>query len=137
MAWTRSVCGRLKSDFRYSNTLVYNNFPWPTDLDVKRKTAVETAAQAVLDARAPYLPPNGDGTLADLYDPRTMPAPLVKAHAALDKAVDRCYRREDFNSDRQRVEHLFARYEALTAPLLPPTKKQRKPRGGGNAGKSP
>jgi len=122
MAWMRTVCGRLKSDYRYSNTLVYNNFPWPTDVNKKQKAAVEAAAQAVLDARKPFLPPNGKSTLADLYDPLTMPAPLAKAHAALDRAVDRCYRTEAFRSDRERVEHLFARYEALTAPLLPAEK---------------
>jgi hypothetical protein len=129
MAWLRTVGGRLKSDVRYSGSMVYNTFPWPTDLEDKRKTAVETAAQAVLDARLPFLPPLGDSTLADLYDPLTMPAPLAKAHAALDKAVDRCYRKDEFKSDRERVEHLFARYESLTAPLLPPTPKQRKSRG--------
>jgi len=126
VAWTRTVCGRLKSDFRYSNTLVYNNFPWPTEADEKRKSAVEKAAQAVLDARVPFLPPKGDSTLADLYDPLTMPAALAKAHADLDRAVDRCYRAEPFKSDRERVEHLFARYEALSAPLLPATPKGRR-----------
>jgi len=130
MAWMRCVCGRLKSDYRYSNTLVYNNFPWPTDVKAKLKAAVEFAAQAVLDAREPFLPPKGKSTLADLYDPLTMPAPLAKAHAALDRAVDRCYRPEPFRSDRERVEHLFARYEALTAPLLPapekPTRRRTK-----------
>ncbi|HZK81590.1 MAG TPA: DNA methyltransferase, partial [Humisphaera sp.] len=126
MAWTRSICGRLKSDFRYSASLVYNNFPWPTNADDKRKSAVEKTAQAVLDARRPFLPPQGDGTLADLYDPLTMPAVLAKAHADLDRAVDRCYRAEAFKSDRERFEHLFARYEALTAPLIPAVPKKRK-----------
>ena len=123
MAWTRAICGRLKSDLRYSASLVYNNFPWPTDVDAKKRAAVETAVQAVLDARVPFLPPAGDSTLADLYDPLTMPAALAKAHAALDRAVDRCYRREPFKGDRERVEHLFRLYEALSAPLLPATPK--------------
>lgn len=120
MAWVKVVAGRLKSDYRYSNQLVYNNFPWPTEVDPKRQSAVTTAAESVLAARRPFLPPQGTSTLADLYDPLTMPAALTKAHAALDRAVDRCYRPEPFKSDRDRVEHLFARYETLTAPLLPP-----------------
>lgn len=69
MNWVKYVCGRMKSDFRYSNSLVYNNFPWPLNPSDKQKQAVETAAQAVLDARAQF--PNS--SLADLYDPNTMP----------------------------------------------------------------
>ena len=87
-----------------------------------QRSAVETAAQAVLDARAAF----PASTLADLYDPLAMPPALTKAHAALDKAVDRCYRREPFPSDRARVEHLFALYEKLTAPLAPAAKSRRK-----------
>jgi hypothetical protein len=122
MAWVRQVCGRLKSDYRYSAKLVYNNFPWPERFADKQRAAVEAAAQAVLDARAKY----PASTLADLYDPLTMPGPLLKAHQALDRAVDRCYRKEPFTSDRQRVEHLFELYEKLTAPLVPATKPKRK-----------
>ncbi len=85
----------------------------------KKRAAVEAAAQAVLDARAKY----PDSSLADLYDPLLMPPELVKAHAALDRAVDRCYRAAPFQNDRQRIEFLFARYEALAAPLLPKGKK--------------
>ena len=83
------------------------------------------AAQAVLDARAQF----PTATLADLYDPLTMPAEMHKAHQALDRAVDRCYRPEPFDSDRHRVEYLFALYEKITAPLVAaakPTKKWRK-----------
>lgn len=124
MAWVRQVCGRLKSDYRYSKDIVYNNYPWPESVTDKQRTAVEKAAQAVLDARKEF--PNA--TLADLYDPLLMPPVLVKAHAALDRAVDKCYRLEPFTSERQRVEYLFALYEKLTAPLLPvdPKKKSRK-----------
>ena len=86
---------------------------------------MEAAAQAVLAARAPHLPPRGLSTLADLYDPLTMPAPLAKAHADLDRAVEKCYRPEAFHSDRERVEHLFRLYEQLTAPLLPATPRRR------------
>jgi len=123
MAWMRQVCGRLESRYRYSNTLVYNNFPWPLAPNTKQTTAVETAAQAVLDARKRF----PDASLADLYDPLSMPPVLVKAHAQLDRAVDLCYRPQPFENDRQRVEYLFALYEKLTAPLIPvPPKRRRK-----------
>lgn len=122
MAWMRQVCGRLESRYRYSAGLVYNNFPWPENPTAKQKQTVEEKAQAVLDARAGF----PQSTLADLYDPLTMPAELVKAHAELDRAVDACYRAQAFTSDRQRVEFLFALYERYTAPLLPAGKKKRK-----------
>jgi len=121
MAWVKQVCGRLESRYRYSNKLVYNNYPWPEAPSAKQRAAVETAAQAVLDARRKF----PDATLADLYDPLAMPPALVKAHADLDRAVDLCYRPQPFQNDRQRVEHLFALYEKLTAPLIPPAKKRR------------
>ena len=125
-AWMRAVCGRLKSDYRYSKDIVYNNFPWPTNPTVAQQAAVEQAAQGVLDARAAHTTPvsssaaeNGRGaSLADLYDPLTMPPNLVKAHAALDKAVDRCYRPQAFESDAKRVEYLFGLYEKYTAGLV-------------------
>ena len=82
---------------------------------------MEASAQAVLDARAQY----PTSTLADLYDPLTMPAPLLKAHQQLDRAVDRCYRPEPFPSDRHRVEYLFALYEQFTAPLVAAAKPTR------------
>ena len=122
MAWTRITCGRLKSDFRYSNKLVYNNYPWPQDATEASRAGVEKAAQAVLDARAQF----PGSTLADLYDPVAMPPALAKAHAALDLAVDRCYRKEPLHTDRERVEYLFALYEKLAAPLAAPAKKPRK-----------
>ncbi len=124
MAWVRQVGGRLKSDYQYSGSMVYNTFPWPQSVTAKQRTAVEAAAQAVLDARAKY----PTSTLADLYDPLTMPAPLLQAHQALDRAVDRCYRPEPFPSDRHRVEYLFALYEQLTAPLVAAAKPKRKGR---------
>ena len=122
MAWVRQVGGRLKSDYRYSGSMVYNNYPWPESATPKQRAAVEAAAQAVLEARAQY----PTSTLADLYDPLTMPAPLLKAHQALDRAVDRCYRPEAFESDRHRVEYLFALYEKITAPLVAAAKPKRK-----------
>ena len=121
MAWVRVVTGRLKSDFQYSGKIVYNNFPWPQSATDSQKAAVEKAAQAVLDARTQF----PGSTLADLYDPVAMPPALAKAHAELDRAVDRCYRKDPFPSDRARVEYLFQLYEQLTAPLLPTAKPKR------------
>ncbi|MCI5129151.1 MAG: class I SAM-dependent DNA methyltransferase, partial [Candidatus Electrothrix sp. AUS3] len=113
MAWMRYTAGRLKSDYRYSIGLVYNNYPWPINATDKQKAKVEQTAQAVLDARAAF----PDSTLADLYDPLTMPAQLTKAHAALDKAVDRCYRPRSFTNELNRMQFLFALYEELTAKI--------------------
>ncbi len=124
MAWMRYTAGRLESRYRYSAGIVYNNYPWPEKVTAKQRAAVEAAAQAVLDARARY----PTSTLADLYDPLAMPAPLLKAHQQLDRAVDRCYRPEPFPSDRHRVEYLFALYEQLTAPLVAAAKPARKGR---------
>lgn len=121
MAWMRQVTGRMKSDYSYSAKIVYNNFPWPHKVTDKQRAAVETKAKAVLDARQRF----PGATLADLYDPLTMPPALAKAHAELDRAVDLCYRAEKFDTDRQRVEFLFALYEKLTAPLLPAAKVKR------------
>ncbi len=121
MSWVRAVCGRIKSDYRYSAALVYNNFPWPPDLTQEQNTRIALLAQAVLNARALF----PDSTLAVLYDPLLMPPELLKAHQALDRAVDRLYRPEPFPDDQARVEHLFALYEQLTAPLLPAASSRR------------
>ena len=123
MAWTATVTGRLKSDFRYSNKVVYNNYPWPVDATDAQRAKVEECAKAVLAAREQFL----SSSLADLYDPVTMPPALAKAHEQLDRAVDRCYRKDLFETDRQRVEFLFTLYEQLTAPLAV-EEKERKPR---------
>jgi hypothetical protein len=112
MAWVSHIGGKLKSDPRYSIGLVYNTFPW-ADASPAQREKIEALAQVVLDARAAY----PTASLADLYDPDTMPAVLRKAHAALDTAVDRLYRPAPFASDRDRVEHLFGRYEAMVNPL--------------------
>lgn len=114
MAWMRDIGGRLESRYRYSIGLVYNTFPWPEATPAQR-TQIEALAQTVLDARA--LPKNATSTLADLYDPDTMPAELRKAHRELDLAIDRLYRRTPFGSDRERVEHLFTLYQRLADPL--------------------
>jgi hypothetical protein len=121
MSWLGHVGGRLKSDYRYSNALVYNTFPWP-EATAAQRAKIETLAQAVLDARAAH----PTSSLADLYDPDTMPGNLRKAHNALDLAVDRLYRPAPFASDRDRVEHLFGRYEALVNPLEGEAARQNK-----------
>lgn len=147
MAWVRAVAGRLKSDFRYSAGIVYNNFPWPEisvraersrpqdgevevpaghpstsaagaayaqdERGAKKHEAIEHAAQGVLDARAAF----PSSTLADLYDPTTMPPALVKAHQTLDRAVDAAYGKRVFKTDAERVAFLFERYQHLTSPL--------------------
>ena len=122
MAWMRRVTGRLKSDYQYSAKLVYNNFPWPMDATDAQKAAVEAKAQAVLDTRAAF----PGASLADLYDPNTMPPSLTKAHAELDRAVEKCYRKEPFANDRARVEFLFALYEKLANPLTAEEKPKRR-----------
>ena len=109
MAWMRAVAGRLKSDYRYSKDVVYNNFPWPIATQ-EQQEKIEEKGQAVLDARSLY----PDASLADLYDPLTMPLELAKAHASLDLAVDRLYSKTKFANDAMRVAHLFALYEKLT-----------------------
>jgi hypothetical protein len=113
MAWVQVVCGRLESRYRYSASIVYNNYPWPEPTD-KARVDVEVCAQSVLDARSSH----STSTLAALYDPLAMPEKLMKAHAALDAAVDRCYRKVKFQSNRERVEHLFSMYAATQTSLL-------------------
>jgi len=112
MAWMRYVCGRLEMRYRYSKDIVYNNFPWPAPTD-KQKADIEVAAQTVLDARANY----PDSSLADLYDPDTMPADLLKAHQKLDRLVEKAYGKS-FDSDAARVSFLFQKYQELTMPLV-------------------
>ena len=128
-AWVRAVCGRLKSDFRYSAAIVYNNFPWPfCSPDPTHKAdpasvqqaqaAIEREAQGVLDARARF----PGSSLADLYDPLTMPPALLKAHQRLDAAVDKAYQLaggpRSYAGDAERVAFLFTRYQRITS-LLP------------------
>ncbi len=112
MSWMRVISGRLESRYSYSPT-IYNTFPWPPATKVQQQE-IEKLGQAVLSARALY----PEATLADIYDPDTMPPNLRRAHKALDVAVDRLYRALPFGSDRERVEHLFGLYEKLAAPAL-------------------
>ena len=117
-AWTRAVCGRIKSDYRYSNTIVYNNYPWPTP-NAAQQAAIETAAQAVLDARAQH----PEKSLAWLYDPDNLRKnkSLQAAHDAVDEAVDEAYAYDKSNDDTSRVAYFFDLYEKLAlAPMLEP-----------------
>lgn len=110
MAWMRAVAGRLKSDYRYSKDIVYNNFPWPTPTPAQ-KERIEKTAQAILDARALY----PESSLADLYDELTMPVELRKAHRANDKAVMEAYGFwGKLNSEAACVAELMKLYKALT-----------------------
>jgi hypothetical protein len=111
----------LKSDYRYSKDIVYNNFPWPQEPTAKQVEAIEAAAQQVLDARAQF----PGSSLADLYDPVAMPAALAKAHQALDRAVDLAYRPQPFAGEANRLEFLFDLYEKYTAGLFAPGKPKR------------
>jgi hypothetical protein len=121
MAWVRNICGRLKSDYRYSKDIVYNNFPWPENPNEKQVKAIETAAQKVLDTRLQF----PKSSLADLYDPLTMPPALVKAHNELDKAVDLAYRSQPFTSEANRMVFLFELYEKYTADLFSKDKPKK------------
>jgi hypothetical protein len=121
MAWVKSVCGRLESRYRYSKDIVYNNYPWPDNPNDKQVKAIETAAQKVLDARQQF--PNS--SLADLYDPLTMPPALIKAHNELDKAVDLAYRPKAFTSEANRMVFLFELYEKYTADLFTKEKPKK------------
>ena len=121
MAWMRQVCGRLKSDFRYSVGIVYNNYPFPPAPTEAQRAAVAAAAEAVLAARAAF----PTESLAALYDPGTMPPALARAHQVLDRAVDRCYRPQPFATELARLEFLFGLYQQLSAPLAPAAAKAK------------
>jgi N-6 DNA Methylase len=127
-AWTRAVCGRLESRYNYSNTIVYNNYPWPQNVSTAHKQAIETAGQKLLAARAVYESRkdlnDGKGgvcsySLAWAYNPETMPKNIQAAHDAIDAAVDEAYGYEQANEDAARVAFLFDMYQKMTS-LLPP-----------------
>lgn len=105
MTWMRYVCGRLKGDYRYSNTLVYNNYPFPTSVSDVLKDKIRNQVSELLNIRDKY-----DDTLANLYDPLVMPSDLKKAHEKLDKLVDKCYRSKSFENDEERMKLLFKLY---------------------------
>ena len=119
-SWMRTTCGRLKSDYSYAPAIFYN-LPIIKDMNVDVANALRKNAQAILDARNLY--PNA--SLADLYDPLTMPVELVKAHEANNKAVDKAYGYTGTDDDASRVAFLFKRYEELTS-LLPATVAKKK-----------
>lgn len=119
MAWMRTVCGRLKSDYQYSAGVVYNNFIWPKDTG---DDAIANAATGILNARKLY----DSETLATLYDPLLMPAELIKAHEANNKAVDKAYGYTGADDDASRAAFLFKKFEEITSFLpAPPAKKKR------------
>ena len=128
-AWMRMTCGRLESRYRYLKDIVYNNYPWPgfagEPLSDKQRSAIEHAAQCVLDARAQF----ADASLADLYDPLTMPPALLKAHQKLDAAVDAAYLpsggKKAYASDAERVAFLFDLYQRITSLLPADVNKSR------------
>lgn len=121
MAWVNSVCGRLESRYRYSNEIVYTNYPFPQNPTEKQIQAIEEKAQKVLNIRTEF--PNS--SLADLYNPLTMPPALIKAHNELDKAVDLAYRSSAFTSKANRLEFLFELYEKYTADLFTKEKPKK------------
>ena len=120
MAWMETVCGRTKSDYQYSNKIVYNNFPWPESPTEKQIAAIEAAVKDVFEARALF----PDSSLSDLYDPLTIPPSLSKAHQTLDKVVDLAYRSQAFITEAKRMEFLFELYEKYSAGIF--SKQKRK-----------
>ena len=121
LAWIKTIGGRLKSDWRFTKDNVYNNYPFPQNMNEANKNKVEQAAQEVLDTRLKY----PSSSLADLYAPLSMPPDLVKAHQTLDKAVDVCYRPQAFTNELSRIEYLFNLYEQYSAPMFKIEKKKR------------
>ena len=122
MAWVKSVCGRLESRYRYSKDIVYNNFPWAENPSEKQIRQIEEKAQKVLEVRSNF----PKSSLADLYNPLTMPPTLIKAHNDLDKAVDSAYRTAPFTSEANRMVYLFELYEKYTADLFTKEKSKKK-----------
>jgi N-6 DNA Methylase len=121
MTWMSSVCGRMKSDYVYSNKIVYNNFPFPLSLNEKQKNNIEQRAEIVLKIRTDY----PTYTLAELYDPTIMPPKLLAAHLDLDKAVDLAYRAQPFINDGKRMEFLFELYEGYISNLFSKVKPKK------------
>ena len=122
MAWARTVCGRLESRYRYSAGVVYNNFVWPISPTEAQIKAVEHTAEVILAVRLKY----ANASFADLYDPLTMPADLMKAHEANNKAVDKAYGYKGCDDDASRVAFLFKHYERITSLLVAESSKMRR-----------
>jgi hypothetical protein len=126
MVWVKAVGGRLKTDYRYSSQLCYNNFPFP-NISLKQKENLNLYVFAILDERAKH----PEKTMAQLYEPDKMPKGLRQAHEELDRAVEQCYRLQPFTSDTERLEYLFKLYEEMTksGTLFEKQKKTRKKKG--------
>ena len=122
IVWVKAVAGRLKTDMQYSNTLCYNTFPFP-DLTTKQKENLNLYVFAILDERAKH-----NKTMAQLYNPTTMPKGLLQAHQELDTAIEQCYRLQPFKNDTERLEYLFKQYEEMLKKdtLFAKQKKKRK-----------
>ena len=110
MAWVRQICGRLEGRYRYSNNIVYNNFPWPDNPSKENIRKVEEHVKIMLMIRDEFV----NESLADLYNPYTMPKRLYDVHRKLDKAVDKCYRLQPFTSELNRIDYLFDLYKKYT-----------------------
>ena len=121
MTWIKAVAGRLKSDPRYSNTLVYNTFPIP-GLTEKNKADLTLCAENILLARETHFP----ATIAELYNPEAMPDDLRRAHEENDELLERIYIGRRFRNDTERLEKLFELYTKMTATQPPTTRKGRK-----------
>ena len=113
MVWVNRTCGRLESRYNYSINVVYNNFPWPEDVSEEKKKKVEECAELVLTIRSTF----PHSSLADLYDPNTMPPDLRRAHEDLDRAVESCYGKK-FKDDQERISFLFGLYKKYTTETI-------------------
>lgn len=122
MAWVKSVCGRLESRYRYSKDIVYNNFPWAENPSEKQIRQIEEKAQKVLEVRSNF----PKSSLADLYNPLTMPPTLIKAHNELDKAVDSAYRTAPFTSEANKRWCIYLSYTKNIQPIYLQKKSQRR-----------
>jgi hypothetical protein len=122
LVWVKAVAGRLKMDMQYSNTLCYNTFPFP-DISTKQKENLNLYVFAILDERAKH-----NKTMAQLYNPLTMPKGLLQAHQELDTAIEQCYRLQPFKNDTERLEYLFKQYEEMLQKdtLFAKVKKMKK-----------
>ncbi|MBO7496578.1 MAG: methylase [Salinivirgaceae bacterium] len=120
MAWMRTICGRLKSDYRYSNDIIYNNFPFPKVSEQQKQKIIKTA-ESILDTRAQYV----GSSLADLYYKLTLPKDLLRAHQANDEAVMEAYGFNAKMTEKEIVGELYKMYEKLTSKQ-PETKRKRK-----------
>ena len=109
MCWVKAIGGKLKNDYRYSNTLCYNTFPFPP-ISFEKQIEIKDAAEEILCIRAEH----SERTLSELYDPNKMPTDLFSAHHLLDLIIESCYRKDPFKSDEERLEHLFKLYEKMT-----------------------